>query len=121
MADLSEKEIEDLIAAGATIENNTVTLSVFGMSQILAKMQAMINVSQKIADKNNDSVVEAVNGLTTAVQQKSFKAQDLKPLVAVLADSLNKPVPEVKHPDYNFKIVRNSRGLMSSVEASVVE
>jgi len=117
MADLTQAELQSLLASGATVERNNVQISVAGMVQMLRHMGSMVETNKAIASKTNDAMVEAVNKLTHAVKEKSFKPQDLKPLIDSLLNN-NKPGKPIA---YDFNIERNSRGVMTKVSATPKE
>lgn len=117
---LSEQEIQDLLAGGASVESDNVELSLAGMVQLLNHVKSLVDVNKQIAAKNNSDMVTAINGLTSAVKEKSFKHQDLKPLVDVIIAN-NKPV-EIPDPvAYNHTIARGSKdGRILSIKSTPV-
>ena len=106
--ELSEEEIEALLAGGAEVSTGNTELSLAGMVQLLGHVRELVDANKRIAARNNDDMVQAIKGLTDAVQKKSFKPQDLKPLIDTLAEC-SKPAEALEAPTYVHTIMRGSK------------
>lgn len=116
---LSEEEIEELLKNGASVDSDNVELSLAGMTQLLGQMRTLVEVNKQIANRNNNDLVNAVNNLTMSVNDKSFKPQDLRPLVDTIMAN-NKPIEPPKPTAYKHEFTRNSRGLLTSMTSTPV-
>lgn len=119
MAELTEAEIKQLLNEGAEVKTDNIELSLAGMVQLLGHVRALVDVNKQIAARNNKDLVDAVNKLTQSVQNKSFKPQDLKPLIDTIVAN-NQPIEPPAPTAYKHEFVRNSRGLLTSMTSTPI-
>jgi len=74
-----------------------------------------------IAKKRNDDLMGAIDKLTTAISRKELRPIDLGPLVQAVAGLKQEViVQQPKKVPYDFDMIRDNRGLISTVRATPV-
>ena len=115
---MTAEQIAQAKARGATIERETRQVELQGIAAVVAEFKRMADSVDIIAKKRNDDLLEAIKGLTEAVNQQGSEVNiDMTP-IAQMVERLQKPIERVS---YDFIPERDQRGLMSKIRAVPVE
>jgi len=118
---MSAAGIAKLRSEGTPMERETRKVEVQGIGAVVAEFKRMADSMDAIAKKRNDDLMGAIDKLTTAISRKELRPIDLGPLVQAVAGLKQEViVQQPKKVPYDFDMIRDNRGLISTVRATPV-
>ena len=102
----------ELIAEGATIKDDSQGRAGEKFDQIVGQLQAIAETNQAIVAEHNSKMNTLIDKLTDAVKNSNV---DHEPLYNIIREL--KLMQNAERPSYQFKVNRNNRGLIDTVEA----
>jgi hypothetical protein len=108
---LTNEELLELISEGATIRSDKPEESSEKMDMLIGQLQAVVDSNQAIVEEHRSQMTTLLDKLVDQLRAQKVNYEPFANLIKEMRMAEHKP-----RPAYEFKVNRNSRGLIDTVE-----